>query len=111
MAATSLNMSRRAYRVSYFVTVQLIALVGWIIVQSIFTLTVLRTVPFLVVMVIETIWWIATLVIMFMLFRRIYSGFVQSVLDLEEANRKLRERTNAFFREQTTKGDQGESTI
>jgi hypothetical protein len=36
---------------------------------------------------------------------------VQSVLDLEEANRKLRERTNAFFREQTTKGDQGESTI
>lgn len=102
-------MNRRAYRVSYFVTVQLIALVGWIIVQSIFTLTVLSTVPFVVVMVIETIWWIATLVIMFVLFRRIYNGFVQSVLDLEEANRKLRERTNSMLFDQMNRGDQGEA--
>lgn len=105
----TLSMNRRAYRVSYFVTVQLIALVGWIIVQSIFTLTVLSTVPFAVVMVIETIWWIATLVIMFVLFRRIYNGFVQSVLDLEEANRKLRERTNSLLFDQLNKGDQGEA--
>ncbi len=79
------RMSRGAYRVSYFVTVQLIALIGWIIVQSLFTLTVLHIVPFPVVMVIETIWWIATLVIMFVLFRRVYNGFVQAVLELEEA--------------------------
>ena len=104
----ALNMNRRAYRVSYFVTVQLIALIGWIIVQSLFTLTVLRTVPFGIVMVIETIWWIATLVIMFLLFRRIYNDFVQSVLDLEEANRKLRERTNSFLFDQVNKGNQGE---
>jgi hypothetical protein len=105
----SLNMNRRAYRVSYFVTVQLIALVGWIIVQSLFTLTVLSTVPFAIVMVIETIWWIATLVIMFVLFRRVYNGFVQSVLELEEANRRLRERTSGFLKEQVNQGRQGES--
>ena len=101
------RMSRGAYRVSYFVTVQLIALIGWIIVQTVFTLSPLsHNISFPVIMVIETIWWIATLVIMFVLFRRIYDGYVQSVLDLEEANRKLRERTNAFLREQ---GNQGES--
>lgn len=109
LSMATLSMNRRAYRVSYFVTVQLIALVGWIIVQSIFTLTVLSTVPFVVVMVIETIWWIATLVIMFVLFRRIYNGFVQSVLDLEEANRKLRERTNSMLFDQMNRGDQGEA--
>jgi len=50
--------------------VQTIALVGWIIVQSTFTLSPFgQKIPFPVIMVIETIWWIATLVIMFFLFR------------------------------------------
>jgi len=33
-----LDMRQRAYRITLFVTVQFIALVGWIIVQSLFSL-------------------------------------------------------------------------
>ncbi len=89
------NMQQRSYRITRFVTVQLIALVGWIIVQSTFTLSPLgSTISFPLIMVIETIWWIATLVIMFLLFKREYNRFVQAVLDLEEANKRLRQTTN-----------------
>jgi tellurite resistance protein TehA-like permease len=109
----SLQMEQRAHAVRNFVTIQLIALIGWIIVQSLFTYFSqgYRLVPFWLVMVVETIWWIATLVIMFMMFRRIYDNFVQNVLELEEANRKLRERTNTFLMEQVDKGKQGESAV
>ncbi len=103
------NMEQRANRITRFVTVQLIALVGWIIVQSFFSLSSLgRTVPFAVTMVIEAIWWIATLVIMFLLFRREYSRFVRAVLDLEEANRRLRETTNNVLLELRNQGNQEE---
>ena len=89
------NMRERANRISSFLTVQLIALIGWIIVQSLLFITpVSNSVPFIVKMVIETIWWIATLVIMFYLFRRIYDRFVKAVLDLEDANRRLRKATS-----------------
>jgi hypothetical protein len=104
-----LNMRQRARRVTRFVTVQLIALVGWIIVQSFFSLTPPgRTVPFAVTIVIEAIWWIATLVIMFLLFKREYDSFVQAVLDLEEANRRLRVTTNNILLELRNQGDQEE---
>jgi hypothetical protein len=103
------NMEHRANRITRFVTVQLIALVGWIIVQSFFSLSSLgRTIPFAVTMVIEAIWWIATLVIMFLLFRREYSRFVRAVLDLEEANRRLRETTNNVLLELRNQGNQEE---
>jgi hypothetical protein len=103
------NMEQRANRITRFVTVQLIALVGWIIVQSFFSLSSLgRTIPFAVTMVIEAIWWIATLVIMFLLFRREYSRFVRAVLDLEEANRRLRETTNNVLSELRNQGNQEE---
>lgn len=86
-----LNMSERARRITWFVTVQLIALVGWIIVQSLFSLSpISSSLSFTAKLIIEAIWWIATLVIMFVLFRREYNGFVKAVLDLEDANRKLR---------------------
>lgn len=106
-----LNMRQRAYRISRFATVQLIALVGWIIVQSFFSLSPLgSTIPFAVTLVIEAIWWTATLVIMFLLFRREYRYFVQAVLDLEEANRRLRERTNRLLSELRNPDDQGEES-
>ena len=104
-----LNMRQRARRVTRFVTVQLIALVGWIIVQSFFSLSPLgRSVPFAVTIVIEAIWWIATLVIMFLLFKREYDRFVQAVLELEEANRRLRVSTNNILSELRNQGDQEE---
>jgi hypothetical protein len=104
------NMQQRANRITRFVTVQLIALVGWILVQSFFSLSPLgRTIPFAVTMVIEAIWWIATLVIMFVLFRREYNRFVQAVLELEEANRRLRETTNNVLLELRSQGSQEES--
>jgi hypothetical protein len=104
----SVPMRQRAYKITYFVTVQLIALVGWIIVQSFFSLSPLsHNIPFAVTIVIETIWWIATLVIMFVMFRREYNGFVRAVLDLEEANKRLRETTNNIFQELRNQGDQG----
>ena len=103
------NMEQRANRITRFVTVQLIALVGWIIVQSFFSLSSFgHTIPFAVTMVIEAIWWIATLVIMFLLFRREYSRFVRAVLDLEEANRRLRETTNNVLLELRNQGNQEE---
>jgi len=89
------NMRERANRISSFLTVQLIALIGWIIVQSLlFVSPVSNSLPFIVKMIIETIWWIATLVIMFYLFRRIYDRFVKAVFDLEDANRRLRKATS-----------------
>src|SRR5439155_7294108 len=96
-----LTMRQRARRITWFVTVQLIALVGWIFVQSFFSLSALgHTIPFAVTIVIEAIWWIATLVIMFLLFKREYNGFVKAVLELEEANKSLRKATNDFLLEQ-----------
>ena len=90
-----LTMRQRANRITLFVTVQFIALVGWIIVQSLFSLSSLSSsLSFPVKLIIEAIWWIATLVIMFLLFRREYNGFVKAVLDLEDANRRLRKATS-----------------
>ena len=95
-----LSMRQRSRRITWFVTVQLIALVGWILVQSFFSLSALgRTIPFSVTIVIEAIWWIATLVIMFFLFKREYNGFVKAVLELEDANKSLRRATNNFLLE------------
>ena len=97
------NMGQNARRVMYFVIVQFIALAGWVIVQSFFFLSPIvqvgRNISFAAVMVIEIIWWIATLVIMFLLFRREYIAFVRAALDLEEANTQLRHRTNVILSE------------
>ncbi len=102
-----LTMQQRSVRITWFVTVQLIALVGWIIVQSFFSLSALgRTIPFVVTIVIEAIWWIATLVIMFLLFRREYNSFVRAVLELEEANKSLRRATNDFLLERRNPSEQ-----
>lgn len=101
------NMSQHAYRITWFLTVQLIALIGWIIVQSFFSLSPLgRTLPFEVTIVIEAIWWIATLVIMFLLFKREYNRFVGAVLELEAANRRLRGSTNQLLSHLKNQGDQ-----
>jgi magnesium-transporting ATPase (P-type) len=106
------NMRQHAQRVTYFVTVQLIALVGWILVQSFFSLSPIgRTIPFAVVIVVEAIWWIATLVIMFVLFQREYSRFVQAALELEDANRRLREVTNTILGELGSQGNQEERAL
>ena len=106
------NMRQHAQRVTYFVTVQLIALVGWILVQSFFSLSPIgRTIPFAVVIVVEAIWWIATLVIMFVLFQREYSRFVQAALELEDANRRLRGVTNTILGELGNQGNQEERAL
>ena len=102
-----LTMRQRARRITWFVTVQLIALVGSILVQSFFSLSAIgRTIPFAITIVIEAIWWIATLVIMFLLFKREYNDFVQAVLDLEEANKRLRRATSSFLLERSNPSEQ-----
>jgi hypothetical protein len=78
-------------------------------VQSFFSLSALgRTIPFAVTIVIEAIWWIAPLVIMFLLFRREYNSFVRAVLELEEANKSLRRATNDFLLERRDPSEQGQ---
>jgi hypothetical protein len=108
-----LSMRQKAQRVTRFVIVQFIALVGWILVQSFFTLSPFGSnVPFPLLMVIETVWWIATLGIMLWLFMRVHTHFVQSALELEEANRRLREATNQIFaqlRDQSTQKESGQT--
>jgi tellurite resistance protein TehA-like permease len=101
------NLRERANRVSSFLTVQLIALIGWIIVQSLlFVSPISNSLPFIVKMIIETIWWIATLVIMFYLFRRIYDRFVKAVFDLEDANNRLRRATSDLLQGMAKSGEQ-----
>jgi hypothetical protein len=101
------NMQKRAHRVRIFLTVQLIALIGWIIVQSFFSLSPFgRAIPYAITIVIEAVWWIATLVIMFVLFKQEYDNFVKAVLDLEEADRRLRGVTNNILLELRNKQDQ-----
>ena len=56
-------------------------------------------------MVIETIWWIATLVIMFLLFRQEYDHFVQTVLELEDANSRLRKAMNDILLERRNQSE------
>ena len=110
------TMRERASRVTRFVIVQFIALVGWIIVQSTFSLTSLgRTIPFAVTMVVEAIWWIATLAIMLVLFRREYTRFVQSAFDLEDAKKKIREATTQILaqiqvRDQSAQTERGQTS-
>ena len=101
------NLRERANRISSFLTVQLIALIGWIIVQSLLFVTpISSSVPFIVKMIIETIWWIATLVIMYFLFKRIYDRFVKAVVDLEDANRRLRKATSELLQGMANPGEQ-----
>ena len=103
----TLNMGERARRITWFLTVQLIALVGWIIVQSLFSLSpISSSLSFTAKLIIEAVWWIITLVIMFLLFRREYSGFVKAVLDLEDANRKLRKATSDLLIEMANPSEQ-----
>ena len=93
-----LTLRDKAQHITRFVTIQFIALVGWIIVQSFFSLSPLgRTLPFMLTIIVEAIWWIATLAIMFLLFQREYRRFVQSASELEEANSRLRRVTNQML--------------
>ena len=101
------GMQKRAHKVRRFLTVQLIALIGWIILQSFFSLTPAgRAIPYAITIVIESIWWIATLLIMYFLFKQVYDNFVKAVLDLEEANRRLRSMTNNMLLELSDKQEQ-----
>ena len=107
----------KAQHVTRFVTVQFIALVGWLVVQSFFSLSALgRTLPFAIIIVVEMVWWIATLGIMFLLFQREYNSFVQSALEVDEANSRLRRVTNQMLlnlqeqRAEEKRGHGGERT-
>jgi hypothetical protein len=104
-----LTIRQKANRVILFIVVQFIALVGWIVVQSIYSLSPLgRAIPFALLTVIEAVWWIVLLGIMLLLFKREYDRFVQSALDLEEANKLLRGGTNillAQIKDQQNRGN------
>jgi hypothetical protein len=92
------TLQQRANQVARFIVVQFIALIGWIIVQSIYSLSPLgRSIPFAWLTVIECVWWIVLLGIMLLLFRRQYNSFVQSALDVEEANKVLKGGTNILL--------------
>jgi len=48
----------------------------------------------------------ATLLLLFVLFKREYTRFTQAVLELEEANKRLRKATNTLLRERKNQSDQ-----
>jgi len=76
-------------------------------VQSFFSLTPPDcAIPYAITITVEAVWWIATLVIMYFLFKHEYDNFVKAVLDLEEANRRLRGMTNNILLELSNKQDQ-----
>lgn len=91
----TLSLHRKARRVTRFVTIQFIALAGWVAVQTFFAISPIgRELPFITILFIEGVWWIALLFIMLQLFLREYNRFVRAALDLEDANTRLRMRTN-----------------
>src|SRR5579875_1976014 len=92
------SIRRKAQRVTRFVIVQFIAILGWILVQLFFSISSIgRTVPFGIVLVIEAIWWMGLLLIMLLLFLNEWNRFVQAAVDLEDANNRLRRRANAML--------------
>lgn len=104
-----LSMREKARRVTRFIIIQFIALVGWILVQAFFSLSPMgQVLPFALTIVIEAVWWIALLAIMFVLFLQEYNRFVQATLELEEANRNLRTKTNDILEHIRTKQHQEE---
>jgi len=93
-----LSLHDKAQRVTRFIFVQFFALSGWIAVQLFFSFSPLgRSLPFLTLMFTEAIWWLALLLIMLPLFLVEYHRFVQAALDLDDANRRLRQRTNSML--------------
>ena len=93
-----LSLHDKAQRVTRFIFVQFFALSGWIAVQLFFSFSPLgRSLPFLTLMFTEAIWWLALLLIMLRLFLVEYHRFVQAALDLDDANRRLRQRTNSML--------------
>jgi len=105
-----LTIRQKANRVIRFIIVQFIALVGWIVVQSIYSLSPLgRAIPFALLTVIEGVWWIVLLGIMLLLFKREYDCFVQSALDLEEANKLLKGGTNILLAQLKDQQNRGSS--
>ena len=92
------SLHDKARRVTRFVFVQFFALSGWIAVQLFFSFTPLgRSLSFPTLMFTEAIWWLALLLIMLHLFLVEYHRFVRAALDLEDANRRLRQRTNSIL--------------
>jgi len=101
------TIQQRAQRITRFVVVHYITLAGWVLVQSTFSLSSRgRTIPCALLMVLEAIGWMATLLLLFVLFKREYTRFTQAVLELEEANKRLRKATNTLLRERKNQSDQ-----
>ena len=97
-AMEKISLQHKAQKVTRFILVQFCALAGWILVQLFFSLSPLgRTLSFSAIMVIESIWWMALLLIMLRLFLHEYNRFVQAALALEDANTRLRKRTNSVL--------------
>ena len=97
-AMEKFSLQHKAQRVTRFILVQFCALAGWILVQLFFSLSPLgRTLSFSTIMVIEAIWWMALLLLMLRLFLHEYNRFVQAALALEDANARLRKRTNSVL--------------
>ena len=92
------SMREKSHRVTRFLITQFVALVGWIIVQSFFSLSSAgQHLPFLITVLIEAVWWIVLLAIMLRLFLLEYNRFVQAAVELEEANQRLRNATNQLL--------------
>lgn len=92
------SLQRKAQRVTNFLLVQFCALLGWIVVQLIVTLSPLgHLFSFSTIMIIESIWWIALLLLMLRLFLAEYNRFVQAALELEKTHLTLRQGTNTIL--------------
>ena len=102
-----MSLQGKARRVTRFVWVQFIALLGWILVQLFFSLSPLgHSLPLALTLCIEAIWWMGLLLIMLLLFLQEYNRFVQAALDLEEANQRLRRATNQIVESLRTQDGQ-----
>ena len=83
------QLENTSQRLRLFFSTALIALLGWVVVQTLFSLSPFgRANPFLV-LAIEFFWWLSLLGVLSLLFRRVLWGLVVSMHRLRGAEKRL----------------------
>ena len=83
------QLENTSQRLRHFFSTALLALLGWVIVQTLFSLSSFgQTYPFLV-LAIEFVWWLSLLGVLSLLFRRVLWGLVISMRRLRGVEKRL----------------------
>ncbi len=83
------QLENTSKRLRLFFSTALIALLGWVVVQTLFSLSSFgRAYPF-IVLTIEFFWWLSLLAVLAVLFRRVLGRLIISTRTLKDAEKRL----------------------